>query len=159
MPHPEDENLEKASTWTIWRIQLEQTCLEFKPDIVCDIRDFWMIEFIYKSPFRKSLNGHLRQSDASSQQKKRHIHSTADACFSYSDWSGEILKSQSGNKINYLGSAPPSANPAYKPMNKHEIKQRFGTDQDTRIIGTVMRNRRRKLYPDHLVSFRKFLDL
>ena len=164
MPHPEDEkSIEKykqSLRGQFGGYSFEQTCLEFKPDIVCDIRDFWMIEFIYKSPFRKFFKWALMPTvDASPQAKEwMRSYSTADACFSYSDWSGEILKSQSGNKINYLGSAPPSANPAYKPMNKHEIKQRFGIDQDTRIIGTVMRNQRRKLYPDLFASFRKFLD-
>ena len=31
----------------------EHVCLDFMPDIVCDIRDFWMLEFAERSPFRR----------------------------------------------------------------------------------------------------------
>ena len=30
----------------------EDVCLDFLPDIVCDIRDFWMLDFAERSPFR-----------------------------------------------------------------------------------------------------------
>ena len=30
----------------------EHVCLDFLPDIVCDIRDFWMLDFAERSPFR-----------------------------------------------------------------------------------------------------------
>ena len=30
----------------------EHVCLDFFPDIVCDIRDFWMLDFVERSPFR-----------------------------------------------------------------------------------------------------------
>tara|TARA_B100001778_G_scaffold211347_1_gene174986 strand:- start:6328 stop:7980 length:1653 start_codon:yes stop_codon:yes gene_type:complete len=165
MPHPEDEaSLEKykqSLRGQFGGYSFEQTCIDFKPDIVCDIRDFWMIEFIYKSPFRKFFKWALMPTvDAAPQAKEwMYAYSTADACFSYSDWSGEVLKNQSGGKINYLGSAPPSANPAYKPLDKELLKESFGIGKDTKIIGTVMRNQRRKLYPDLFAAFRKFLDL
>ena len=31
----------------------ETTCLDFKPDVVCDIRDFWMLDFAERSPYRR----------------------------------------------------------------------------------------------------------
>ena len=34
----------------------EHVCLDFMPDVVCDIRDFWMLEFAERSPFRKFFN-------------------------------------------------------------------------------------------------------
>ena len=83
----------------------------------------------------------------------------ADACFTYSDWAGGVLTDQSGGKINYLGSAPPSAHPAYHPVeDKIAHKKKFGIDPKYKIIGTVMRNQRRKLYPDLFIAFKKFLD-
>ena len=33
----------------------------------------------------------------------------------------------------------------------------MGLDPDCKIIGTVMRNQRRKLYPDLFEAFKKFL--
>jgi glycosyltransferase involved in cell wall biosynthesis len=84
---------------------------------------------------------------------------SADACFTYSDWAGDVLKDQSGGSIKYLGSAPPSAHPAYHPVaDKDQHKMSFGIDPKYKIIGTVMRNQRRKLYPDLFEAFRLFLN-
>jgi glycosyltransferase involved in cell wall biosynthesis len=84
---------------------------------------------------------------------------SADACLTYSDWAGEVLEKQSGGRINYLGSSPPSAHPAYRPIeDKISLKSGFKIDPTTKIVGTVMRNQRRKLYPDLFCAFRKFLD-
>lgn len=139
----------------------EDVCLKFKPDIVCDIRDFWMVEFIQRSPFRKCFKWALMPTVDARPQARQWIstYQTADACLSYSDWAGGILKDQSGGKINYLGSSPPSAHSAYRPIeDKRAHKKSYGLDPDYKIIGTVMRNQRRKLYPDLFAAFRKFLD-
>lgn len=139
----------------------EKVCLDFLPDIVCDIRDFWMMDFVPESPFRKFFKWIIMPTVDAYPQAKEWInaYSSADACLSYSDWSGEVLKKQSDGKINYLGSAPPSAHPSYKPVeNKAGLKASLGIDAETKIIGTVMRNQRRKLYPDLFAAFRKFLN-
>lgn len=139
----------------------EKTCLEFLPDIVCDIRDFWMMDFIERSPFRKYFKWCIMPTVDAAPQARQWIatYQTADACLSYSDWAGGVLKNQSGGKINYLGSAPPSAHEAYRPSeNKDELRKSLGIDQDAKIVGTVMRNQRRKLYPDLFCAFRKLLD-
>lgn len=84
-------------------------------------------------------------------------YANADAVFSYSEWSGELMKRQSDGKIKYQATAPPSANPAYKPMDKNECRKTLGLDPDIKIIGTVMRNQRRKLFPDLFEAFSEFL--
>jgi len=139
----------------------EHVCLDFLPDIVCDIRDFWMLEFAERSPFRKYFKWALMPTVDARPQARQWVatYQSADACFTYSDWAGGILMDQSGGQINYLGSSPPSAHPAYKPVeNKRRHKERFGVDPDCKIIGTVMRNQRRKLYPDLFEAFRIFLN-
>lgn len=139
----------------------EKTCLDFKPDIVCDIRDFWMVDFVERSPFRPFFKWCLMPTVDAYPQARQWIatYQSADACFTYSDWAGEVLKKQSGGKINYLGSSPPSAHPSYKPIDdKISLKMSFNIDVDKKIIGTVMRNQRRKLYPDLFCAFRKFLE-
>ncbi len=139
----------------------ENVCLDFMPDIVCDIRDFWMMDFEERSPFRKFFKWCIMPTVDAQPQARQWIASyqNADACLSYSDWSGELLKKQSGGKINYIGSSPPSAHPAYQPMEDVDgIKKKLGIDTDFKIIGTVMRNQRRKLYPDLFETFRNLLD-
>jgi glycosyltransferase involved in cell wall biosynthesis len=84
----------------------------------------------------------------------------AEAVFNYSDWGYEVLKSESNGTINCLGSAPPSADEAYQPVeDKQKHKEDLGFDEETKIIGTIMRNQRRKLFPDLFESFKKFLDI
>ena len=139
----------------------EHVCLDFMPDVVCDIRDFWMLDFGERSPFRDYFKWAIMPTVDARPQARQWIstYAGADAVLTYSDWAGGVLKDQSGDKIKYWGSAPPSAHPAYKPVeDKAAHKLGYGIDPSYKIIGTVMRNQRRKLYPDLFEAFRKFLD-
>lgn len=139
----------------------EHVCLDFFPDIVCDIRDFWMLDFQERSPFRPFYKWAIMPTVDAAPQHRQWIatYANADAVFTYSDWAGDVLKLQGNGRINYLGSAPPSAHPAYQPVSdKADHKRKFGIDPSYRIIGTVMRNQRRKLYPDLFEAFKSFLD-
>lgn len=161
---PEEIKKQYASVSTnqFGQFVFEQTCLDFKPDIVCDIRDFWMLDFVERSPFRPFFKWCIMPTVDAAPQARQWIatYQSADACLTYSDWAGEVLKKQSGGKINYLGSAPPSAHPSYKKLeiSKESLKSEFKIDPTINIIGTVMRNQRRKLYPDLFAAFRKFID-
>ncbi len=120
-----------------------------------------MLEFIERSPFRKFFKWCIMPTVDARPQARQWIstYKSADACLTYSDWAGEVLKNQSGNKINYIGSSPPSAHPAYQPVkNKSALKESLGLNPQTKIIGTVMRNQRRKLYPDLFKAFSLFLS-
>lgn len=139
----------------------EAVCLDFMPDIVCDIRDFWMLDFEERSPFRPYYKWCIMPTVDAKPQARQWIatYQSADACLTYSEWAGEVLKEQSGGKINYLGTAPPSAHNAYQPIsNKSELRSNFGFDPNCYIIGTVMRNQRRKLYPDLFEAFKILLS-
>jgi glycosyltransferase involved in cell wall biosynthesis len=139
----------------------EHVCLDFFPDIVCDIRDFWMLDFAERSPFRPLFDWVIMPTVDARPQARQWMatYDGADAVLTYSDWAGKVLMDQSGGSIKYRGSAPPSAHPAYAPVaDKRAHKQQWGLDPDCRIIGTVMRNQRRKLFPDLFEAFRLFLD-
>jgi glycosyltransferase involved in cell wall biosynthesis len=139
----------------------ESVCLDFFPDIVCDIRDFWMLDFADRSPFRPYFKWCIMPTVDARPQARQWIstYQSADACLTYSEWAGEVLTEQSGDKINYIGIAPPSAHEAYKPIsNRGELRNSFGLSPDMKIIGTVMRNQRRKLYPDLFQAFKLLLN-
>jgi glycosyltransferase involved in cell wall biosynthesis len=139
----------------------EHVCLEFMPDIVCDIRDFWMLDFGERSPFRNYYKWAIMPTVDARPQARQWIatYASADAVLTYSDWAGGVLQDQSGGKIKHHGSSPPSAHPAYKPVaDKAAHKLQYGLDPTYKVVGTVMRNQRRKLYPDLFEAFRKFLD-
>ena len=119
----------------------EHVCLDFLPDIVCDIRDFWMLDFVERSPFRRLFKWCIMPTVDARPQARQWMatYQSADACFSYSDWAGCVLQDQSGDQIKYLGSAPPSAHPAYQPVeDRDKHKAELGLDPDYKIIGTVM---------------------
>ena len=157
----EKQSYQSSPTNQFGEFIFEEVCLDFFPDIVCDIRDFWMLDFVERSPFRPYFKWCIMPTVDASPQARQWLatYASADGCFTYSDWAGGVLQEQGGGRINYLGSAPPSAHPAYQPIeDKDAHKKKYGIDPEYKIIGTVMRNQRRKLYPDLFEAFKKFLD-
>ena len=84
-----------------WRF--EKVLLDFKPDVVIDIRDYWMSYYQKISPLRKYFHWILMPTVDSEPQQEDWIDTflDADAIFTYSDWGAEVLNKQSSNKINY----------------------------------------------------------
>ena len=158
-PEEEHKRYNSMPVFQFGEYAFETTCLDFKPDVVCDIRDFWMLDFAERSPYRRLFRWCIMPTVDARPQARQWIatYQSADTCLTYSDWAGGILDDQSGGQINYLGSAPPSAHPAYKPMDKTQMRQALGLDPSLNIIGMVARNQRRKLYPDLFEAFRTLL--
>ena len=159
---PEWDRYHKHPAYQFGKFRFERTLLEFKPDIVVDIRDYWMQAFERESPFRRFFHWALMPTVDSEPQRDEWVEGfmDADGVLSYSDWGGEVLKKQSGGTINYCGTASPGADiDVYKPpRDKTSHKSQIGLLPNSKIIGTVMRNQKRKLYPDLMQSFRMFLD-
>ncbi len=135
-------------------------CIDFKPDIVMDIRDWWMFEFEQRSPFRDFFHWSIMPTVDAMPQNTQWMHTFADAdsVFAYSEFGRDVLLEQS-DQINFIDVASPAANEIYKPVaDKFAHKESMGLDGDSIIIGTVMRNQRRKLYPDLFKVFRDLLD-
>lgn len=138
----------------------ERVCLDFKPDIVWSIRDWWMDEFIERSPFRPYFRWVVMPTVDASPQHEQWLatYMNADAVFTYSDWGREILDKEGGGLINTQGSAPPGADlETFVPMDKKALRAKFRFEDDVQIIGTVMRNQGRKLYPELIESFAEFM--
>lgn len=143
-----------------WRF--ERTCLDFKPDIVVDIRDWWMMEFLERSPYRPYFHLAIMPPVDSAPQQEQWLSTFmgADAVFTYSEFGRDTLLKETNNKINFIDIASPGADmDIYKPVqDKDAHRDRFGIVPDVNIVGTVMRNQARKLYPDLMEAFRLFLD-
>ena len=158
----QQEEYDSVPTNQFGEWKFEPVLLDFQPDIVCDIRDFWMMDFQERSPYRSYFKWAIMPTVDAAPQNEQWMatYCGADAVFSYSDWGGEILKKESNGKIKYIKSAPPSADAAYQPvLDKKAHKESMGFSEATLIIGTVMRNQRRKLFPDLFDAFRQFLDI
>ena len=143
-----------------WRFN--DVCLDFKPDVVIDIRDPWMCAFETTSPFRPFYHLLFMPTIDSAPQTEYalSLFQEADGLLAYTDYGREVIEGQTHKNLKVLDLAPAGIDPlVYKPTpNKRQHKSNMGLDPDTNIIGTVMRNQRRKLYPDLFVHFRKFLD-
>lgn len=142
-----------------WRF--EKVLLDFKPDVVIDVRDYWMSSYQALSPLRKFFHWILMPTVDSSPQQEEWIDTflSADAVFTYSDWGADVLKQQSSNKINYIDTVSPGVDvTTFKIKNRAEIKQSLDISADSIIIGSVMRNQKRKLIPELMSAFRLLLD-
>lgn len=146
-----------ANQFGKWRF--ERVCIDFKPDIVCCIRDWWMDAYIQHSPLRKYFRWLWMPTVDASPQNEEWIDSfaSADTVLTYSDWAVDVLK-EASNSINVKSSATPSASEEFKPVvDKNAHKQKMGINPEWKIIGTVMRNQRRKLFPELFEAFGKYL--
>lgn len=140
-----------------WRF--ERVCLDFEPDIVFTIRDFWMDSFIYHSPYRRIFSWAWMPTVDASPQNQEWIDMFADADYilTYSEWAKKLIESQGGTNINTVDVASPSAAQCFVPMNKEKVRNDFNIKEDVNIVGTVMRNQRRKLFPALIEAFGKYL--
>ena len=163
MPQPGNEEQNKVygqdalNQFGKWRF--DRICIDFKPDIVLTIRDWWMDAFIQHSPLRKCFKWIWMPTVDAMPQNEEWIDSFSDAdtVLTYSDWAVDVLKSQS-DKMNVKCAAPPSASEDFVEIpNKSAHKEKMGIDPEWKIIGTVMRNQRRKLFPELFQAFGKYL--
>lgn len=143
-----------------WRF--DRVILDFKPDIVLCYRDPWMDMWIKDSPLRPYFHWVWMPTVDSAPQRQEWINgfTECDALFAYSEFGEKVLKQQGKDQVNVVGCASPGIEPSvYVPVrDKREHRKSLGIDPDCFIVGTVMRNQRRKLFFELMKSFRLFLD-
>ena len=144
----------------LWRFN--EIVLDFKPDYVLSFSDPWMDDFIGNSPLRNTFKWLWMATVDSAPQDDGWFEQffNADGVFYYSDWGKEIVEKQGGPLLKSGPSTPPSVEAdIFKPIqNKGAHRQSFGLDPNMFIVGTVMRNQRRKLFPDLMQSFSQYLE-
>ena len=156
MPSTDEELQEYNSIPTnqfgVWRF--EDVCIDFKPDIVCDIRDWWMLNHEGSSVFRPFYHWMIMPAIDSAPLQNE----WPDTLFTYSEFGKETVEQESASNIQVRDVCSPSANPeVFRPVSdKDKHKSNFGFMDDVQIVGTVMRNQKRKLYPDLIESFAEF---
>lgn len=150
----------QINSWGKWRF--ERVCLDFEPDIVWTIRDPWMDAWIDFSPLRNFFHWVWMPTVDSVPQQEEWLDTflRCDGLLTYCDWAKDELAKQTNNKLIAYDSAPPSVTiETYTRVeDKIKHKQTMGINPDYLIIGTIMRNQVRKLFPDLFKSFRMFLD-
>lgn len=137
-----------------------EVLLDYQPDIVMDIRDPWMWEFEQRSPFREFFHWALMPTVDAEPQADQWINmfKSADSVFAYTEFGRDTILSQC-DQIKFVDVASPAASEAFFPVeDKGAHKESMGLNKDSFIVGTVMRNQRRKLYPDLMEAFKTFLE-
>lgn len=163
-PNPDNKeeveryNSNHSNQFGEWKF--EDTCLSCFPDVVCDIRDWWYMEFQERSPFRRHYNWQIMPTVDAVPQDNQWISSylNADKVLCYSDWGGEVLRNQTGGRINPVTASPAAESSVFIPVaNRASHREAIGVASNALILGTVMRNQKRKLYPDLIQSFADYL--
>lgn len=151
--HPRDkgQNINQFGAW-----KFDVAVADFKPDFIVDIRDNWMLTWQLRSPFRKWMKFIWMPTVDAEPQHEDWIsdYEQADIVLSYSDYGINTLMRQS-QKIRVF---PKPMRPGvdlncFQPIERETIRAKFGIKPDIPIIGTVMRNQSRKLYPDLIDAF------
>lgn len=147
-------NSDPENVFGKWRF--DQVCIHFKPDIVFDIRDFWMLHFEETSLLRPYFHWVVAPTVDSLPQKNAWMQtfSNADVALAHTDWAVNYMKN-SPYKINAEYSVSDSVDPdVFKPINFSPLFNRANhlipNPDKAFIIGSVMRNQKRKLFPNLL---------
>jgi len=142
-----------------WRF--EDICLDFKPDIVCGIRDFWMDEFVLRSPFRQNFSFIWMPTIDGEPQRELWLDSykQCDKILTYSEYGMNLLHKtgRRGTRLTTIASPGADLEIFKPPEDKRNHKARLGIDPNSLIVGTVMRNQKRKLYYDLIEAFSQWL--
>lgn len=166
MPNPSNESdissykSDPYNQFGKWR--LNDVVLDCKPDILIDIRDNWMLTFEQDCAFRDKFDWLIMPTVDAEPQEDAWISdfANADAVCTYSNYGFEVLKKQGNGRIRLSSVAPPGIDTSvFKPVeNKKNHRKNAGFSEDLFIIGTVMRNQPRKLYPDLMEAFSQYLN-
>jgi glycosyltransferase involved in cell wall biosynthesis len=144
-----------------WRFN--RILLDFQPDIVLTWTDYWMYSYQEISPLRKYFKWIQMPMVDSAPQKIDWLYTyhNADIVLPYTNWAKKTLEDACGSMINLfpkVANAGINQNEFYPITNKesHKINY-FG--ENLNIIGTVMRNQKRKLFAELFDVFREYLNL
>lgn len=131
------------------KYKLDSVLADFQPDIVFDARDPWMLEHLVTSKFRNNFKLVLMPTVDSAPQRAewiKNIFAEADVLTTYSRWGKKVLEN-SGLIVRDVTS-PGVKLDEFKPLDKLEIRDKFCITPTLLVFGTVMRNQKRKLFPD-----------
>jgi len=138
-----------------WRF--EDVCLDFKPDIVLSITDWWMSEYVERSPLRNNFSWIQMPTIDGEPQKSLWLdtYKRSDGILTYSNYGMDLLKKTGriGTKLITKASAGVDLDVFKPPEDKRAHKSRLGIDPNSLIIGMCARNQKRKLYYDLIEAF------
>lgn len=159
---PEFYNYLTSPTFEYGEFSFNAVLLDFRPDYVIDFRDPWAFEYQSRSPFRDFYKWIISPTvDAKPQNSDwMELYGQADGVICYSEFGMKTILNQCP-EINSYGVASPAASDLFEPFDvdkKNMLRQANGIPEHVYILGTVMRNQPRKLFPELFSLFKKFLN-
>lgn len=175
--HPQQpgQQLSQFGAWCF-----DSVVADFQPDIVIDIRDWWMLAFQSRSALRQYFQWIVMPTVDSIPQREEWINTylTADYVAAYSDFGIDSLRKSNPHlelrfdppNVNVLGSnsleitkMPGKLHPVplrpgvdiktFKPMDKGQIREKWGLNPENPVIVIVQRNQARKRINEALSAF------
>lgn len=135
-------------------------CAQEHPDIVVAVRDHWYDKFIIDSPASKYYVSVLSPTVDSRPQKADWLDtfSRTDIITTYNQWSEDWLRQQYHCR-NMVPHISPCAADEYKILDKSLCRKQLGIPSNIRLVGTVMRNQKRKKFSELFKAVSKVKDL
>ena len=143
-----------------WRF--DKVVLHYRPDIVFDIRDYWMFSYQELSPLHKYYHWVIAPTIDSVPQKTEWLMTfeNADQVLTHTDWAMDYLRSTKRQMNLNLCVSDSVDTEVFKPISwtKRYHKTQHGIPPDSIVIGAVMRNQKRKLIAELFLCLRKLID-
>lgn len=144
------------------KFKFDESCLDFQPDIVTTNSDPWYDNFIPQSAYRSNFKLiHLATVDGFPLKAEFFdLFKDVDYLMTYSEFGKNTLEHQSGGLLDIKDVAPPAVDlDTFRPGRKQEARTLLDISPQDFILGTTMRNQPRKLFPDLLRAFAKYLEI
>jgi len=132
-----------------WRFDI--VLADFKPDVVVDFRDIFMSIYQEASVFRNKFHWILAPTIDSLPLKQEWLSAMqhCDTLLTHTDWAKKELSQQYDLDIKGVVKDSVDTN-IFKPKNQTSCRQQLSIELDTFVVGSVMRNAKRKLIPNTL---------
>lgn len=144
----------------LWRF--DKAALDFRPDIVFDIRDFWMFSYQEMSPLKPYFHWVIAPTVDSLPQKNEWMmtFSNADLVLAHTDWAIDYLKDSNRNIVTGRSVSDSVDTNNFAPLSctKQYHKNKYLIPPNSFVIGSVMRNQKRKLIPNLMNVLQKLIQ-
>jgi len=131
------------------RYKFDAAVADWQPDITALILDPWMVEHVFTSRFRKMYKIFYMPTVDSAPQKRQWIeelYRKTDILTTYSRYGKGVLEKE-GLLVGDVTS-PGITLDVFRPLDKLAVREEFHLTPSLLVFGTVMRNQKRKLFPD-----------
>lgn len=139
--------------------KIDAVCADWQPDVIIDLRDPWMVQHVVESRFRNNFKFIWCSTVDSAPQRRdwiENIYRKTDAICTYSQFGKRTLE-EDGLKVASVLS-PGVDLDVFRPLDKRVVRDEFHLTPSLFVYGTVMRNQRRKLFPDLFDAYRRLRD-